>query len=66
MSLPNVFRVKEASSYIYFAVEDIYFFLSGCSAINLPGFDRTPKHVFDYMDVIRASNWRTLSETKSQ
>ena len=25
-----------------------------------------PQHIFDYMDVIRAWNWRTLSEMKSQ
>ena len=25
-----------------------------------------PQHIFDYMDVIREWNWRTLSEMKSQ
>ena len=60
----HAFGVMEASSYTYFATEELFLFWSGCIAINLPQSNQT-QHIFDYMDVICAWNWRTSSEMKS-
>ena len=62
LCLYHVFRIKEASSYIYFAIE--FFFLSGCNAINLPGSDRTPTHIWLYACHLCVE--LSLSEMKSQ
>ena len=49
LCLTHVIRVKEASSYIYFAIEEIHiYFFNCCNAINVPGADRTPTHIWLY------------------
>ena len=57
--------VREASSYIYFAIEETSFFLIAAMLLIIRG-PIGPQHIFDYMDVIHVWNWRTLSEMKSQ
>ena len=54
--------LNEASSYIYFAIEQTFFFALYVAALQLIG----PQYIFDYTDVICAWNWRTLSEMKSE
>ena len=64
LCLYHVFRVKEASSYIFFAIEETVFYVAAYQLICQGPIQ--PQHIFDYMDVIRVWNWRTIYELKSQ